>query len=181
MIGVQDFIRYYDWTFEYVRSEYGEEALQRYWGEAIAFNSQAHANGLIHAKGLQGMAQYWGHTLESEEAGFRTILDVDRFRIDMYDCPSKGFLISLDQEEYHDYCQHCMGWIKPIMDDAGFTIDHEHNHHGQCWWEMHPSGRARPAAPPPIRDDRDVRLRPNWEQDKHDLWLQSRPSEDAVQ
>ncbi len=175
MIGVQDFIRYYDWTFEYLRCQYGEEAVQQYWAEAIAFNSQNHANVLIREKGLAGMAEYWSQTLDSEEAGYRTIVDPAFFRIDMHACPSKGLLIKLDQQEYHDYCQHCMGWIKPIMDAAGFTIDHEHNHHGQCWWEMHPAEKDRPQAPPPMRDDEDVRLRPEWQQSDHDLWLHSQP------
>jgi hypothetical protein len=178
MIGVQDFIRYYDWTFEYLRSQYGEEAVQHYWAEAIAFNSQNHANVLIQARGLEGMAEYWGHTLQSEEAGYRTTLEAGYFRIDMYDCPSKGQLIKAGQEEYHDYCQHCMGWIKPIMDQAGFAIDHEHNHRGQCWWEMYPAGAESHPSPPPVRGEEDVRLKPDWPQVEHDLWLGSEKQED---
>lgn len=173
MIGVQDFIGYYDWTFEYLRRQYGEEAVQRYWAEAIAFNSQNHANVLIQAKGLAGMTEYWGHTLQSEEAGYRATLQPEYFRIDMFDCPSKGLLIKLDQEEYHDYCQHCIGWIKPIMDQAGFLIDHEHNHRGQCWWEMYPVGAEGRESPPPLRDSRDVRQQPGWSQSDHDVWLGS--------
>ena len=173
MIGVQDFIRYYDWTFEYLRRQYGEEAVQRYWAEAIAFNSQNHANVLIQAKGLAGMADYWGHTLDSEEAGYHATLQPDYFRIDMVDCPSKGLLIKLGQEEYHDYCQHCIGWIKPIMDQVGFLIDHEHNHHGQCWWEMYPTTTEGRESPPPLRDSNDVRQQSGWPQRDHDVWLGS--------
>ena len=176
MIGVQDFIRYYDWTFEYLRRLHGEAAVEAYWAESIAFNSQNHANVLIHAKGLQGMAEYWGQTLDSEAAGYRAYLGEGYYRIDMYECPSKGLLIKLGQQAYHDYCQHCMGWIRPIMERAGFAIDHEHNHAGQCWWEMRPATRSEaPAAVPPIRDEQDVRLRPGWHQPGHDLWLGSRP------
>jgi len=176
VIGVQDFIRYYDWTFEYLRRQYGEDAVECYWTEAIAFNSQNHANLLIQAKGLKGMAEYWGHTLDSEEAGYRATLGPDYFRIDMYECPSKGLLIKIVQEEYHDYCQHCIGWIKPIMDAAGFLIDHEHNHQGQCWWEMYPANAKGHISPSPVRDEDDVRRRPAWGQDKHDLWLGSKPA-----
>jgi hypothetical protein len=137
MIGAQDFIGYYDWTFEYLRREHGgDAAVQEYWAQTIAFNSQAHAAKLIEEQGLPGMAEYWGHTLVSEEAGFTSELGEDYFRIDMHDCPSKGFLIKRGQQEYHDYCAHCMGWIKPIMDRAGFDVDHERNGRGQCWWLM---------------------------------------------
>lgn len=176
MIGVQDFIGYYDWTFEYLRRNHGgDAAVERYWAEAIAFNSQNHANILIQTKGLEGMKEYWGETLESEEAGYRTLLAPDYFRIDMYDCPSKGYLIRHNQAYYHDYCQHCMGWIKPIMDRAGFVIDHEHNHQGQCWWEMRRASEQDEApTPPPIRDEHDVRLLPHWQQDEIDRWLGSR-------
>jgi hypothetical protein len=126
---------------------------------------------------LEGMAEYWGHTLASEEAGYRTVLESTYFRIDMLECPSKGLLIQIGQEEYHDYCQHCMGWIKPIMDEANFLIDHEHNHQGQCWWEMYPADDDNHPSPPPIRDDEDVRKRPGWQTDQHDLWLGSQQVE----
>jgi hypothetical protein len=175
MIGVQDFIRYYDWTFEYIRLHYSEEEVRRYWGEAIAFNSQNHAYLLIKEKGLAGMAEYWGHSLDSEEAGYVNTLTSEYFRIDMHNCPSKGFLIEIEQEEYHDYCQHCMGWIKPIMDETGFVIDHEHNHRGKCWWEMKPAtANKENPKPPPIRGYHDVRRREDWQQEMHDLWLDSR-------
>jgi hypothetical protein len=124
------------------------------------------------------MAEYWGHTLHSEEAGFRTTLAPEYFRIDMSECPSKGLLIKLEQQEYHDYCQHCIGWIKPIMDGAGFLIDHEHNHQGQCWWEMYPAETKNRESPPPVRASNDVRRRPGWRQDKHDLWQRSEEVEE---
>ena len=78
----------------------------------------------------------------------------------MYACPSLGQLFRTGQRVYHDYCQHCMGWIGPIMECCGYLVDHEHNHAGQCWWEMRLVGLPEPAPiSPPTRDDRDVRLR----------------------
>lgn len=137
MIGAQDFCGHYDWTFEYLRRTYGEAAVQTYWREAIAFDSQKHAGELMQAKGMDGMEAYWGHTLTQEEAGYHISRTEDVFRIDMHRCPSKGFLLENNLEAYHDYCAHCMGWIAPAAQAAGFTIDHEHNHCGQCWWELH--------------------------------------------
>jgi len=81
----------------------------------------------------------------------------------MHDCPSKGFLIKNGLEQYGDYCDHCNGWIGPLMKDAGFVIDHEHNHCGQCWWEMRPAtatgGHSEVGA---VSGEHDVRLRPDW-------------------
>ena len=58
-----------------------------------------------------------------------------------------------------------MGWIGPMLKRAGFVVDHQHNHCGQCWWEMR---RKEDATPPSetgkLSGDQDVRLRPDWKQ-----------------
>ena len=174
MIGVQDFIGVYDWTFEYINHRFGAAAVSEYWAQSIAFESQNHAYVLIRDKGLAGMAEYWGHTLDSEAAGYRAHLTADFFRIDMYACPSLGYLLRIGQACYVDYCQHCMGWIKPIMDRCGFVVDHEHNHAGQCWWEMRAADSTPASCAPPLRGEHDVRHLPVWQQARHDLWLASR-------
>jgi hypothetical protein len=63
------------------------------------------------------------------------------------------------------------------MDDAGFVINHEHNHAGQCWWEMHRS-HDRLETPPPNRGPNDVRNMLGWPQAKHDVFLNSERLED---
>ena len=136
MIGVYDFCAHYEWTFEWLRAQGGEPLVREYWDAAINKDSQRHAGELIRKDGFAGMAAYWGHTLNHEGAGFHTTLVTDVFRIDMHDCPSKGFLLRNGLEQYRDYCDHCMGWIGPMMREAGFVVDHEHNHCGQCWWEF---------------------------------------------
>ena len=95
----------------------------------------------------------------------------------MHDCPSKGHLIQRGLEAYHDYCEHCMGWIKPVMDDAGFVINHEHNHAGQCWWEMRRAGDHREAPPDDVGSD-DVRNSETWQQKLHHHYLNSRRAEE---
>jgi hypothetical protein len=178
MIGVQDFIGYYDWTFEYLRRNHGEQAVRDYWVRAISLDSQRHARALIAAKGFAGMAEYWGHTLAMEEAGYTSQCGDGYFRIDMFACPSKGHLDEHGLAAYSDYCEHCMGWIKPVMDDAGFVIHHEHNHAGQCYWEMQRAGQAEAQAPPRRGPD-DVRHLPPavWRHARRHLYVSSRPAE----
>ena len=53
-------------------------------------------------------------------AGYHTTAAASVFRIDMHGCPSKGFLIRNGLGAYHDYCDHCMGWIGPMLKQAGF-------------------------------------------------------------
>jgi hypothetical protein len=168
MMGCYDFCAHYEWTFDWLEKEGGRALLREYWSEAISRDSQRHARDLIQRDGFAGMAKYWGHTLteESPELGFSITRADEVFRIDIHDCPSKGFLLRNGLASCPDYCDHCLGWIGPMMRDAGFVIDHEHNHLGQCWWEMHPQktdgGFTAPGAVAGIND---VRLLPQWQPD----------------
>lgn len=75
--------------------------------------------------------------------------------------------------QYHDYCDHCMGWIGPVMREAGFVVDHEHNHRGQCWWEMRRvEDKTPPSHPGELSGSSDVRLRPGWHEGNsfHDIY-----------
>jgi len=81
-----------------------------------------------------------------------------------------------------------MGCIEPIMDEAGLGIGHEHNHHGQCWWEIRSkenvaariSSERMPSAVGEIAGDKDVRLHPNWQSDSHHLYLPRRMSDEET-
>jgi len=119
------------------------------------------------------MMEYWGHTLaeESPGAGYKMTRSEGVVRCDMHDCPSKGFLIRNGLEQHRDYCDHCIGWIGPVMDGAGYRISHEHNHAGQCWWEFRkkedPAAASGTGA---LSGGHDVRHRPEWNRGKHDLF-----------
>lgn len=172
MIGCYDFCGHYEWTFGWMERVGGHELVREYWNEAINHDSQRHARELIEREGIAGMLKYWGHTLaeESPDLGFNISHREDVFRIDFHDCPSRGFLLRNGIRHYRDYCDHCMGWTGPMMQESGFVIDHEHNHRGQCWWEMRPAGTpGGHAAPGSVAGDKDVRLRPDWPQDPSEL------------
>jgi hypothetical protein len=175
MLGAYDFCGHYEWTFEWLHKRGGDELVRRYWDEAIHQDSQIHAGELILKKGIEGMKEYWGHTLNEEAAAYHTTATDQVFRIDMHECPSKGFLIRNKLEQYRDYCDHCMGWIWPLLKRGGWVIDHEHNHHGQCWWEMR---KATDPSPPSTTGEcsgkNDVRLRPDWEKSKSEIDIYSR-------
>lgn len=165
MIGCYDFCGHYEWTFDWLERMGGHDLVREFWREAISEDSQRHARELIERKGIAGMAEYWGHTLAEEagDQGYSITAGSDVFRIDVHHCPSKGFLLANGLQQYSDYCDHCMGWIGPMMGGAGFVVDHEHNHLGQCWWEMRPAG-GTPAAglPTPVSGAADVRLSALW-------------------
>jgi len=182
MLGCYDFCGHYEWTFEWLNQLGGKLLVRSYWDEAIRGDSQIHAAELILKNGIPGMEEYWGHTLKDEGAGYHTTSTESVFRIDMHACPSKGFLIRNGLSQYKDYCDHCMGWVGPMMKEAGFTIDHEHNHCGQCWWEIR---RATDTSPPSsaveLSGANDVRMDGNWKQPElPDVFFRSNDPDDKV-
>ena len=165
MMGCYDFCGHYEWTFAWLERAGGPALLRAYWSQAIARDSQRHARELIRREGFAGMAKYWQHTLteESPGQGFHIAQLPDRFRIDVHDCPSKGFLLRNGLQQQRDYCDHCIGWIGPTMREAGFVIDHEHNHGGQCWWEFRASSTPPESArAADERSEFDVRRLAYW-------------------
>lgn len=174
MIGCYDFCGHYDWTFAWLEKRGGKPLLEKYWTQTIARDSQSHALELIRKKGFHGMAEYWGHTLEEEGAGFHSHFGEDFFRIDMTRCPSRGFLLENNIGWSCDYCDHCMGWIGEVMEEAGFVVDHEHNHQGQCWWEFRRKNDPNPASPEgAVNASQDVRSQPGWDKGIHHLFAKA--------
>ena len=169
MLGCQDFCGYYDWTFHYIRRRWGNQALARFMSEAIGEESQSHYSKAA-ADGLRGLLQCWDKTGSDEHCDWTFTLDEQRnvLRWDMRQCPSKGFLLNNDLNADEDYCDHCMGWIVPLLDRAGVeVVAHEHNHCGQCWAEMRVRGQpyetlsGRPG---------DIQLDPRWQRGFVDRW-----------
>ena len=164
MIGVYDFCGHYEWTFGWLGRQGGEELVAAYWDQAIYRDSQTHARELIAGQGFAGMREYWGHTLTEEGASWVITSQETVFRIDMHECPSKGFLLRNRLEQYSDYCNHCIGWVGQLLDEAGFKVDHEHNHRGQCWWEIRKATDPSPPSPPGgLLHEGDARHLPDWD------------------
>jgi len=163
MIGCYDFCGHYEFTFAWLDKQGGITLVREYWLEAISLDASKETRALIQKEGFAGMRKYWGHTLKEEAAGYTFSSDEETFRIDMHACPSKGFLLKNGLQQYTDYCDHCLGWIGPLMEDAGFVVDHEHDHQGMCWWEFRkredPTARSAPGT---LGEENDVRLRPQW-------------------
>ena len=183
MLGVYDFCGHYEWTFAWLETRGGQDLVHEYWDKAINEDSQKHASALILGKGIDGMKEYWGHSLSQEGAGYTTSSTESVFRLDIHECPSKGFLLANGLEQYSDYCDHCIGWIGPMMKRAGFAIDHQHNHCGQCWWEFRQaSSRELASGTGELAKEADARLHPNWKPSQQTLdsfWRANHPEDKA--
>lgn len=173
MLGCHDFCGWYDWTFHFVRRKWGQEAVARLWAEAIGGESQRHYLEAGQRDGLKGLYHTWVKTGQDEACDWTFTLDEARnvLRWDMRRCPSKGFLIAHDRHADEDYCDHCMGWMIPLLDAIGVEVwEHEHNHLGQCWGTM----RRKDLPSEPLEVDKDIRRDPRWNTGFLDRWEQGR-------
>lgn len=169
MLGCQDFCGYYDWTFQYVGQRFGPEAVRSLWAVAIGDEAQAHYAQAGLEQGLRGLYNTWTKTGQDEHCDWTFTLDEERnaLRWDMRECPSKGFLLKNDLNACEDYCDHCMGWMVPLLDKIGVEVAaHEHNHCGQCWGEM----RLRGKPFQPIEVPFDIRSDERWNEGYVDRW-----------
>jgi len=169
MLGCQDFCGYYDWTFHYARRRFGQEAVHQLWEGAIGGDSQHHYLEAGEKEGLAGLYKCWVKTGEEEQCDWTFTLDESRnvLRWDMRQCPSKGLLIDNDLNADEDYCDHCMGWMGPLLAKAGVEVAvHEHNHCGQCWGEMRVKSKPYQPLDLPI----DIRKDPRWNRGFLDRW-----------
>jgi len=160
MLGCHDFCGYYEWTFHYLRRRFGEAALNDYLSNAIATDSQLHYLDAARKEGLRGLYKSWAQTGADESCDWTVTLDESSnlLRLDMRECPSKGFLLDNDLNADEDYCDHCIGWIGPALHQIGAeVVTHEHNHCGQCWWEMRLVGKDNPPADVAVDIRRDAR------------------------
>jgi hypothetical protein len=174
MLGCQDFCGYYDWSFHYVRRTWGQAAVEALWQKAIGEDSQRHYRDPAVANGLRALYNVWTNTGRDEHCDWTFTLDEQRnfLRWDMRECPSKGFLIKNDLNADEDYCNHCMGWIIPMLESIGAEIvEHEHNHCGQCWATMRMKNRPSDL----IQLDVDIRNDPRWQPGYLDRWSHSQP------
>jgi hypothetical protein len=162
MLGCQDFCGYYEWTFHYLRRNFGRSALEKYWAQAVAADAQQHYIRAGKDNGLRGLYESWFKTGVDEKCDWTVTLDEDHnlLRLDMRECPSKGFLLKNSLNADEDYCDHCIGWIGPALNTIGAEVAaHEHNHCGQCWWEI----RMKDKEYLPLEVLADIRNDPRWQ------------------
>lgn len=120
MIPSDHFTRFYNEVFKFLEGR-GEADVEAYFLE-ISKNQEKHILDLIRSKGFEGMYQYWSVIREEENCELDLGYDEDKFELRMHLCPSLTKAKDNDAEPWARYCDHCAGWIGPIMDKTGYHL-----------------------------------------------------------
>lgn len=120
MIPSDHFPRFYNEVFKFIEQQ-GEKELEDYFLE-ISKNQENHLLDLIREKGFEGMLQYWSVIREEENCELDLGYDEDKFELHMHQCPSLPKAQDSDAGPWARYCDHCAGWIGPIMDKTGYHL-----------------------------------------------------------
>ncbi len=123
MVSCTEFIMAYNELFSYLDEHHGEKSVVKLWC-AISDNFLQNLRELVSQKGIEGMKEYWTHTLTEEGAKYSMTAAEDSFTIEMYECPSVGILRrNRHIRRYPKYCQHCDLLYRRIIEDYGFSYE----------------------------------------------------------
>lgn len=117
MIPSDHFVRYYNEVFKRL-NDMGRDHLLRYWREVGRMQTEALA-ARFREGGLRAVYDYWRRIYEEENCLGKLTLTDDYFEFQMDRCPSLTKVLDNDAAPFPDYCDHCMGWIEPVMEASG--------------------------------------------------------------
>ena len=120
MIPSDHFVKFYNEVFKFL-AEQGNDALNDYWKE-ISRHQELHCLELFKTKGLRGMYEYWEHIRIEENCDMTLTLTDECLTLEMHKCPSLSKVLDNDAEPFEYYCDHCFGWVGPLMTKAGFWV-----------------------------------------------------------
>lgn len=113
MIPSDHFVRFYNEVFKFIAAQ-GPEELQKYY-RRVSDNQEYHCLKLFQEKGLRGMFEYWEHIRIEENCDMAHKVTDDCYSFEFFSCPSLSKAIDNDAGPCPQYCNHCPGWILPIM------------------------------------------------------------------
>ncbi len=117
MIPSDHFVRFYNEVFKALERR-GHACLVRYWRELGRLQSRELAER-FRAGGLRACRDYWKRILKEEACQGRLTLTDDYFEFRMDRCPSLAKVLDNDAAPSRHYCEHCAGWVEPVMQKAG--------------------------------------------------------------
>ena len=132
MIPSDHFVRFYNEVFKALDAR-GIDALIAYWKELGRLQS-VELSELFRKGGIAACAEYWNRIVHEENCKADTRLTEDYFELVMHECPSLSKVLDNDATPFRLYCDHCMGWVEPVMQAAGLhaVMDMESRSEPHC-------------------------------------------------
>ena len=121
MIPSDHFVRFYNEVFKFLDSK--PDGLADYYRE-IAHDQESHCLKIFMEKGLQGMYEYWDMIRFEENCDMDIKKYDDHIEFHMNKCPSLGKVTDNDAGPFERYCNHCPGWVIPLVEKAGFVCEY---------------------------------------------------------
>ncbi len=118
MLPSDHYVRFYNELFKMLE-EIDHVELQKYWME-ISRLQETIIGPYIERAGLRGMYEYWDRIRIEENCDAELTLTEDYFEFKMNKCPSLTKAMDNDAGVFEYYCDHCAGWIEPIMKKYGY-------------------------------------------------------------
>ena len=120
MLPSDHFVKFYNEVFKMLEN-INHEALQKYW-KFVSSIQDEHIGPLIKRKGFNGMYEYWERIKKEENCDLDMQITSDYFELKMNKCPSLSKVQDNDAGQFEYYCDHCAGWIEPIMNKYGYYL-----------------------------------------------------------
>jgi hypothetical protein len=145
MIPSDQFVRLYNEVFKFLEAQ-GGAALGEYY-RVVSEQQEMHCLELFKAQGLAGMKAYWDRIAAEENCDMTCTLFPDRFELVMNRCPSLSKALDSDAGAFPHYCDHCPGWVIPLLEKAGFNCEYDMIDRAvpQCRMTIYPADQKRPS------------------------------------
>ncbi len=123
MIPSDHFVRYYNEVFKALEAR-GHQHLQAYWREIGELQKKELAASFRRG-GIKACYEYWDRILKEENCVGKLTLTDDYFEFKMEVCPSLSKALDNDAGAFEFYCDHCLGWVEPLMQASGLYAVHD--------------------------------------------------------
>ena len=117
MIPSDHFVRFYNEVFKALEAR-GHEHLVAYWRELGTLQAAELADRFREG-GLQACYDYWQRIRDEENCDMELALTENYLEGRMNACPSLSKILDNDAAPCELYCDHCMGWVEPVMEASG--------------------------------------------------------------
>lgn len=115
MIPSDHFVRFYNEVFKFLDKE---NALDKYY-QHISKHQEFHCYETFKNNGLQGIYDYYLKIRKEENCDLDIILTGHELILKMNVCPSLSKALNNDAGVCPKYCDHCLGWTRPLYTKVG--------------------------------------------------------------